>query len=391
MTKFVKISLAAAVAVAGLNSVASAKPLEEAIKGVDATGYVTYQYNDQNDIASSSQSNIYKAGMVLTIPATDDIKVKLTGTVRGLTQDNSGDANPSTTLEHANFVYSGVNNLTVIAGKQALNTPWTQGSSNIDLTQSGTGVLAMYNAGFATIAAGHFVNNSIKNGNQAAGGTEAKVNITANDLTVAALIVPIAEVATAQVWYANVGKTSETSTLNQGADALSASIETKIMDLAKLNVTHSELKAKDYASNKKQKLTKATLSGKAGPVGLTAAYVKTGKDGGLVAFDSDGSAGFKGFSADLNGTQDAKAWLLSAKMDIMSNLNLALTHISADEKKTSSTTDDQDITETYGQLTYQFAKNLSAYVRYGVYEVENNVGTKTTDRDRGRLQISYKF
>ncbi|MGE4455641.1 MAG: major outer membrane protein, partial [Arcobacteraceae bacterium] len=48
MQKFAKISLAAAVAVAGLSSVASAKPLEEAIKGVDATGYVTYQYNDRS-------------------------------------------------------------------------------------------------------------------------------------------------------------------------------------------------------------------------------------------------------------------------------------------------------------------------------------------------------
>ncbi|MEW6551665.1 MAG: major outer membrane protein [Campylobacterota bacterium] len=386
MTKLVKISLAAAVAVVGMSSVASAKPLEEAIKGVDATGYVTYQYNDQNNISSSSQDNIYKAGLALTVPATDDVKVKVTGTVRGKTTDGTGDANPATTLENANFVYSGVQNLTLIAGKQALNTPWTQGSSNIDLTQNGTGVLAMYNAGFATIAAGHFVNNNIDPTD-----SEAKVNIKANDISVAALIVPIAEVATAQVWYANIGKTSETSTLKQGADALNASIETKIMDLAKLNVTHSELKAKDYASNKKQKLTKATLSGNAGPVGLTAAYVKTGKDGGLVAFDSDGSAGFKGFSADLNGTQDATGWLLSAKMDIAKDLNFAITHIAADEKKTSANTDDQDITETYGQLTYKFAKNLSAYVRYGVYEVENYLGTKTTDRDRGRLQISYNF
>ena len=51
MKNTIKMSLVAAVAVAGLSSTAAATPLEEAIKGVDISGSIVYRYNDYgNDI-----------------------------------------------------------------------------------------------------------------------------------------------------------------------------------------------------------------------------------------------------------------------------------------------------------------------------------------------------
>jgi ACT domain-containing protein len=47
MKKIAKLSLVAAVAVAGLTT-ANAQPLEEAIKNVDVSGSVVYRYNDYN-------------------------------------------------------------------------------------------------------------------------------------------------------------------------------------------------------------------------------------------------------------------------------------------------------------------------------------------------------
>jgi predicted porin len=393
MKKFAKISLAAAVAVAGLSSVASAKPLEEAIKGVDATGYVTYQYNDSSDSEAdtNTQSNVYKAALTLSVPAADDVAVKVTGSVRAATRD--ADANPATTLENANFVYTGIQNLTVIAGKQALNTPWTEGSSVINATQNGTGALALYNAGFATLAAGHFVNNSIDSAGD--DSTGATVTIKDNDISVLAAIVPMGEIATAQVWYAKIGSTDVAGeNLEYGADALSVSLDVNLMDVAKLNVTHSTLQADDAAtaavSDNKQKLTKAVLSGAAGPVKLTAGYAKTGTDGGLVAFDSDASASFKGWDVTANGAVDAKAYLLSAAVDVAPNLNLSLTHVSADIKNGTSSADDVEAEETYAQVSYSFNKNLSAFLRYGVQENKLD-GDKTLDTTKGRLQVGYKF
>ncbi|MDY0320456.1 MAG: major outer membrane protein [Arcobacteraceae bacterium] len=410
MKKFAKISLAAAVAVAGLSSVASAKPLEEAIKGVDATGYVTYQYNDTNSNltnGTSSQNNTYKAALSLTIPAADDVAVKVTGvTGTGLnasdnaaTTDGTGDVNPTTNVEHANFVYTGVQNLTVIAGKQALNTPWTEGTSVINSTQNGTGALALYNAGFATIAAGHFVNNGIDGASNGAfqstvataiGVPNSAINIKSNDITVAAAIVPMGEIATAQVWYARIGKTSETSVFQDGAKALSAVVDVNLMDVAKLNVRHSTLKD-DVTLVQTNKMTKAVLSGAVGPVNLAVGYGKTGTNGGLVAFDKDTDATMTGYQLSLNGIPDAKAYLLSANMNVMPSVNVALTHING-ESDNSATGLDLDFEETYAQVTYNHNKNLSAYVRYGSAEIKDGTtGAKAFDTDAGRLQVGYKF
>ncbi len=66
MKKFAKMSLIAAIAVAG--TTASAQPLAEAIKNVDVSGTVVYRYNDYEDNAidrdptdpTSTRSSDYK-------------------------------------------------------------------------------------------------------------------------------------------------------------------------------------------------------------------------------------------------------------------------------------------------------------------------------------------
>ena len=55
MRKISKISLVAAVAVAGF-STANAQPLEEAIKNVDVSGSVVYRYNNYDDSENLNQS-----------------------------------------------------------------------------------------------------------------------------------------------------------------------------------------------------------------------------------------------------------------------------------------------------------------------------------------------
>ena len=412
MRKFAKISLAAAVAVAGLTSVASAKPLEEAIKGVDATGYVTYRYNDTDvtsslaaDDETSTQQNVYKAAIALTIPATDDVAVKVTGVTRSALGGDIDGAS-DTSIVHANFVYTGVEGLTVIAGKQAISTPWTQGSSHIDATQYGTGAMALYNAGFATFAAAHFVSNNI------AGTSDAAVDVRANDITAVAAIVPIMDVATAQVWYANVGKGendeetgANASALPDGAKALVVSVDANIMDVAKVNFTHAELKGKgnniaglDIA---KQKLDKLVVSANVGPAQLAAGYARGGSNGSLVAFDNDGSAGFKGWNVDANSLAypSIRAYMLKAGVDVMPSLNLSLTHVKAKSGKAENgvVAVDNEIEkhqETFAQLTYKHSSNLSAYIRYGKdKQVVDTDGATTTEtkRDLGRLEVAFKF
>ena len=59
--KLTKISLAALVALGAFSSVASATPLEEAIKNVDLSGFARYRYeNENNKNANGSHASAAK-------------------------------------------------------------------------------------------------------------------------------------------------------------------------------------------------------------------------------------------------------------------------------------------------------------------------------------------
>ena len=85
MRKISKISLVAAVAVAGF-STANAQPLEEAIKNVDVSGSVVYRYDNFhnkekedaiNGVTSGRQNtdaNRYKIGLNLSSKVNDYVK-----------------------------------------------------------------------------------------------------------------------------------------------------------------------------------------------------------------------------------------------------------------------------------------------------------------------------
>src|SRR5574344_1205927 len=84
MRKISKLSLVAAVAVAGL-STANAQPLEEAIKNVEVSGSVVYRYDNfhnaekkSNGVATSQRENTdanrYKIGLNLSSKVNDYVK-----------------------------------------------------------------------------------------------------------------------------------------------------------------------------------------------------------------------------------------------------------------------------------------------------------------------------
>jgi len=372
MTKMIKMSLVAAVAVAGLTTV-NAQDLEQAIKGVDVSGSVGAQYNNTATTNASADETIYKAILGFKVKAADDVSVAVTTVARAKTTTADGGA--AANIVHANFTYTGVAGLTVTAGKQALNTPWTQGGNAIDATQTGTGALAVYNAGFATVAAAHIINNNIDASSDSVKVGGANVVFNDSDLNVAAVIAPIANIGTAQVWFVQVGAASG-STMPQGATAISANLAGKVASVS-YDIRHSTLE-NEAAGSLTNELTKVTLKGSVAGVALTGAYAKTGKDGGIVAFDSDGDAGFKGFQLDLNAKTDANAVLVSASMPVAASTTLAATYIDGEIGTT-------EIKEWYAQATHSFSKNMSAYVRYGSAEVG------TTETDKARIEAVYKF
>lgn len=170
--KLVKLSLVAALA-AGAFSVANATPLEEAIKDIDVSGVLRYRYRagniddkdtkglvDQSGLITDKQMHQYRAQINFNAAIADNFKafVQLDysakdggyGTLYGT--DNQGNAvndNESVTKEGLSvrqlyLTYTDEDFATsVIAGKQQLNTIWTD--NGID-GLVGTGIKVVNNS-----------------------------------------------------------------------------------------------------------------------------------------------------------------------------------------------------------------------------------------------------
>lgn len=165
--KLVKLSLVAALA-AGAFSVANATPLEEAIKDIDVSGVLRYRYRsgniddkdtaglkDQKGLITDKQTHQYRAQINFNAAIADNFKafVQLDYSAKdggyGTRYDNTAKENASVTKEGLNIrqLYLTYTNedfaTSVIAGKQQLNTIWTD--NGID-GLVGTGIKVVNNS-----------------------------------------------------------------------------------------------------------------------------------------------------------------------------------------------------------------------------------------------------
>jgi len=170
MTKMIKMSLVAAVAITGLSSTLAAKPLAEAIQDVDVSGSVVYRYNDYSDDNAAGTKDVNQNNYKIATSIKSKVNDYVTATVRVVTGtgvlDNSAgltglktqidsDANSTLQVSQANFTVK-TDVATVIAGKQGLTTPWTVAIDSDGNEQTGTGLLALVPAGPVTLAAAYF-------------------------------------------------------------------------------------------------------------------------------------------------------------------------------------------------------------------------------------------
>ncbi|EOJ1645794.1 TPA: major outer membrane protein [Campylobacter jejuni] len=156
--KLVKLSLVAALA-AGAFSAANATPLEEAIKDIDVSGVLRYRYDTSNDWSNvpygnsitGKQTHNYRAQINFSGAIADNFKAFVQFDYNAK-DGGHGDTNYSTTTGdnaalHVRQLYLTYTNedvaTSVIAGKQQLNTIWTD--NGID-GLVGTGVKVVNNS-----------------------------------------------------------------------------------------------------------------------------------------------------------------------------------------------------------------------------------------------------
>lgn len=400
------MSLVAAVAVAGLSSTVSAQDLSEAIKGTQVSGSLFMRYDERKDVTGSNASNndpYHTVKLLVGIKTQVNDDVTFNGTVFARTIDSdsqngtggkngtSGANAANLALLHANFTYTGVENLAVTFGKQGFDTPWTNAKDPVDFADIANGVTASYNAGVATIVGAYFANNNVNGINN---GDTGGVDISTNEVAAIAVMAPVGPVNLA-AWYAfSDGTAAATNAaaanLSHGFDALYLNANAKL-GMINLSISHATLEA-DEAVDKvpKQESTTITASGKAGPVTIGGKYNTTGSDGGLTGFDIESKSTYLGWSigTDSLKKQDADVYEISAAMQVAPKTTLKVVYVDAEwEDATAKTT---DATEWFATLSYAMSKNFSTYVRYGQVDTEQT-GKTSTERDRGRVQLGYKF
>ncbi|MGE4381883.1 MAG: major outer membrane protein [Arcobacter sp.] len=408
MKKIAKLSLVAAVAVAGLTS-ANAQPLEEAIKNVDVSGSVVYRYNDYkndgdtlNGVAETSDTdNNYKVALNLSSKVNEDVKFNsrfLVADADGafaatkLDTQNADDANPGVSLSHAYFGYTGITNTTVNVGKQGLTTPWTTAIDSDGNEQTGTGALALSTVGPVTLAAAYFNQTNLNLGDSYIGNksnttTRTKVSSLidgSDDIVTVGAIAAVGPV-TMDAWYLDLTDIFDTYTI--GAKA---SFDVSGIKLG-ADARYVSLNLDDSIATTDNNMAKIVLTADAGLVDAKLAYAMTDKEGGLTALDNDATATLLGWNLTSNGKADADYWQAVLGFDILSNLNLSANY--GNLQYVTGTTDVEE-EEVYAQLLYKMSKNLNTYVRYGTYTNEETTAGNTVDRNddtRGRLQVEYTF
>ncbi|WP_144670287.1 major outer membrane protein [Campylobacter jejuni] len=154
--KLVKLSLVAALA-AGAFSAANATPLEEAIKDVDVSGVLRYRYDTGNfdknfvnnlNLNNSKQDHKYRAQVNFSAAIADNFKAFVqfdyNAVDGGTGVDNVKNAQEGLFVRQLYLTYTNEDVATsVIAGKQQLNTIWTD--NGID-GLVGTGVKVVNNS-----------------------------------------------------------------------------------------------------------------------------------------------------------------------------------------------------------------------------------------------------
>lgn len=409
MRKISKLSLVAAVAVAGF-STANAQPLEEAIKNVEVSGSVVYRYNDYNNDSNDAvtageghtQTNNYKIGLNLSSKVNDYVKFNSRFLVAGedagfasLDSGKNNDQNVDVTLSHAYFGLTAIPNTTVNVGKQGLATPWTVALDSDGNEQTGTGVLALTTVGPVTAAAGYFNQTNLDKSTDAkipAGNVKGQLAGT-NDVVVGALIADLSPV-TLDAWYLDLDETFDTYTIGAKSDFKFDGGKVGI-DARYVSLTLDKAVADALTNGEEDNaIAKVAVTGNLSIFNAKVAYANTDKKGGLTALDQDAEATLLGWNITANGKVDADYWQAVLGVNVLDNLNLSANYGNIQYKVDNDTSNEVEEEEIYAQLTYKMSKNLNTYVRYGTYTKENKFGGSDKDINddlRGRLQVEYTF
>ena len=380
--KLAKLSLAAIMAVGAISTV-NATQLEEAIKGVELSGYAHYRFHDASGFATVAKPNADEAWSEielraqLTAPVQENIQfvTRFTADATTATNEKSGSADPM--VDRLFFNYTGFDKTTVTLGRMYVGTPLD------DSAALGLKVVSSPVAGL-TLAGAYFHDDSA----------------TTQALAAVAVIYSN-KMFNARVWYVNAareGAAADTHKvdLDLGDFVPVLGAEVKGADFlfveAGANVGPVAVKAQ-YAQRDADALTytdktmRIQASGTFGPATVRVGYTTNDDKGGDVTIDGSAEGDNDLIYGGIYGliqNDDANGESLFAEVKVTSGkFGIKAGYVSYDD--TFELTNKVD-NQFYGQIDYAMTKKFSTYVRYGSADVDN-----ADDKTLARFNATYKF
>ena len=390
MTKMIKMSLVAAMAVAGISSTVAAKPLSSAIENTTIGGMIRYREGFKN-IDNGASTEQQQAKMVVGLKSKVNDKVTASVKFVGVLNQKDSVTKGAPGLDVAKFTYANGKGCTLTAGLMELATPWTDAADGA----RANGLLATKAVNGITFAAAILRDSTM--------GADKTVGIDANDITAVAAIGKAGSVSY-QAWYATIGNGDaglnaagkpKANALPSGGDAVALVASAKVGPAA-VNASYASLEG-DNNTLKKQTLIKAVASAKAGSATVVAGFAKGGSDGDLVTFDQDAKVGFESWNIRAGGAgqYDLSAYTVAAVAPV-NGIALKAQYTGASfDNGTAATAGDTDVTELLLQASYKMSKNFGGYLRYASVDQDakatSTSATVNTKFNRTRLEIKYTF
>lgn len=369
MKKFAKMSLVAAVAVAGMTSYASAGSLEEAIKDSTISGYARYRMNTDHENDTDTRGEVK-----LSVKVTTKVNDNVTATVKTVT-DNAADSATSDSAakdfswNQLYFTYAN-GPLTVSAGRQGLVSPMT------DNGNSGNGIVATYGLGPVTLAGAYYLDTD---------KAESRLNASYQGVSAYGIgILGSVEMVNFEAWYmSTLDEVSDTATDFENVSGYTLAADATFGPVG-VNARYAELDADGALAGADISYLQAGINGSIGIVSAQLNYVKTGEDSGDTTFDGDTDAAnnLGLLTNDMMLINDATAWHVGLEAKVTDSVTLGAHYLSVDGDTASSI---NDASETELNAKYQMSKNFYVLGRLSTGDVDD------VDFQNSRIELKYSF
>ena len=450
---FLKLSLAASVALGAFSTASFAQPLEEAIKGVDVSGFLRYRYNDDrfdngnDNVDGSNATHRWRAQADFKTPVVNSVAMNLgilynndtqnvnhgntaPGTGNGLgAGKDGGDKDFGVSTFYATITPD-ITATTVMIGKQRLATPVTDA-----LDDRATGILALNNdiTGL-TLVGGAFDSWSLDDLNAGYNGVRWDTTNNALDTGDGSVDKPLytlAAIYNTDTSFGNIGAQAWGFYVQDLVDAsgfLELSWKGSLLN-AKLQYALAKLANDEALAYHEVAQANDLLSFQIGadftndfniPLEAKLGYITNFQDGTAVMFDDEGALAKAGklwwqnsrtgitfgLGKTLDGGYNTSTFANEAEINVFygalsygfieNRLRVGLEGVYGESELTAhqggAKVSKVEFTEITPTISWQHNKNLNISAFYAMLSTEfKDTNLPDQDRNRARVEVKYSF